>query len=83
MQDLSDLARNGPWVTSQAGGNMVSSNAEAQTAPGSLPSDTLPDRDHQGDPAVTASDMVPLGTPPARITTGGYAPSPSVWKTAG
>jgi hypothetical protein len=80
MIDLSHLARNGPWVTSQAGGNMTSSNMEALTAPGSPPSDPLPDRTSQGDPVVSASDTVPVGTPPSRITTGGYAPSPPVWQ---
>ena len=82
ITDLSHLAADGPWVTSQAGGNMTSSNAAAMTAPGSPPADPLPDRTHQGDPAVSSSDTVPVGTPPAKITTGGYVPSPAVWKTA-
>lgn len=40
------------WVTSQAGGNMVSSNDGAFTAPGSQPVDKLTDRDVQSDPHV-------------------------------
>lgn len=66
MQDLSHLAANGPWVTSQAGGNMVSSNDQAMTGPGSEPVDPLPDREHQGEPKVTFTQSVPLGTIPGR-----------------
>ena len=77
MQDLSDLAANGPWVTSQAGGNMMSSNEQAMTAPGSPPADPLPDREHQGDPTVTLTDnprtvMVDNGA--------GFTPSPVAWQ---
>lgn len=79
MQDLSHMARNGPWVTSQAGGNMISSNEQALTAPGSPAADPLPDRDHQGDPSVTASGTRPVGTPPARVTTGHYIPATATW----
>jgi hypothetical protein len=76
MQDLSAMAKNGPWVTSQAGGNMMSSNEQAMTAPGSPPADPLPDREHQGDPAVTVVDK-----PRAVMTTGSaFAPSPLAWK---
>lgn len=56
MRDLSSLAANGPWVTSQAGGNMTSSNEQAMTGKGTKPVDPLPDRDHQGDPHVTPID---------------------------
>lgn len=52
MQDLSALAKDSMWVTSQAGGNMVSSNEGAHTAPGSQPVDKLTDRDVQSDPHV-------------------------------
>ena len=76
MQDLSSMAKNGPWITSQAGGNMMSSNEQAMTAPGSLPADPLPDRSEQGDPKVTATAK------PRSVLTHGttYAPSPAVWK---
>jgi hypothetical protein len=82
MQDLSEMARNGPWVTSQAAGNMTSSNDEAMTAPGSQPVDPLPDRADQGDPKVTSSDDVPVGTPAARVTAG-YNPAAIIWKPIG
>ena len=80
MEDLSHLAQNGPWITSQAGGNMVSSNEQAMTAPGSKPTDPLPDRTDQGDPTVNFSGPVlPVGTPPPRISTT-FTPSSVAWK---
>lgn len=76
MEDLSHLAAAGPWVTSQAGGNMVSSNEQAQTGPGTQPADPLPDRDHQGDPTVGM-----IAKPISVLTHGiAYAPAPAVWK---
>ena len=62
MQDLSGLAKNSMWVTSQAGGNMTSSSAEAFTAPGSEPVDPVPDRDKQGDPHVDLAEPMPPAT---------------------
>lgn len=50
------------WVTSQAGGNMVSSNEDAFTAPGSQPVDKLTDRDVQSDPHVEVPPEMPPGT---------------------
>ncbi len=79
MQDLSALARNGPWVTSQAGGNMISSNEQAMTGPGSEPVDPLPDRDRQGDPHVTYTGDVPVGTAPARRPAP-FNPAAVTWK---
>lgn len=52
VRDLSHLAKNSMWPSSQAGGNMVSDNDEAMTAPGSQPVDKLTDRDVQSDPTV-------------------------------
>jgi hypothetical protein len=79
MQDLSGEARFGPWVTSQAGGNMISSNERAMEGPGSLPADPLPDRSHQGDPEVGVT-----GKPRAVLERGvPYAPAPAVWRTVG
>ncbi len=70
------MAKNGPWVTSQAGGNMSSSNEQAMTAPGTPPVDPLQDREHQGDPTVT-----PIDNPRTVMTTGtAFAPSPVAWK---
>lgn len=61
MQDLSNLAKDSMWVTSQAGGNMQSSNSKAMTAPGSRPVDPLPDRDSQDDPTVDLGAPTPVG----------------------
>jgi hypothetical protein len=70
MQDLSQLAQDSMWPTSQAAGNMTSSNDQAMTAPGSLPVTPLPDRQHQDDPNVSMSGPpVPVcysGKPQAR-----------------
>jgi hypothetical protein len=71
MEDLSALAADSMWVTSQAGGNMVSSNEGAHTAPGSQPVDKLTDRDVQSDPHVELPPRTPPGTngkPKARGT---------------
>ena len=78
MQDLSSLAKNGPWATSQAGGNMMSSTEQAMTAPGSPPADPLPDREHQGDPTVTAADSPRSVMVHATGST--YAPTSVAWK---
>lgn len=62
MQDLSHLAENSITATSQAAGNMLSSNAQAMTAPGSEPVDPLPDRARQDDPNLTQSGPdLPVG----------------------
>jgi hypothetical protein len=57
--DLSHLLRPDPVSalvpTSQAAGNMTSSNANARTAPGSVPVDPLPPAAEQDDPDVTAT----------------------------
>lgn len=82
MQDLSGQARFGPWATSQAGGNMISSNEQAMTAPGSEPSDPLPDRDHQSDPSVGVGAERPVGTAPSRLPAA-YRPVPVTWKAMG
>lgn len=84
MQDLSNLFSDplsALVVTSQAGGNMQSSNNDAMTAPGSKPTDPLPDRSEQGQPKVTAS-------PGPQVVKGGkdhhpgstYSPGPPAWK---
>jgi len=76
VQDLSALAKNSITVTSQAGGNMQSSNENAMTAPGSRPVDPLPERTDQGDPTLDVADkprsMLTHGTP--------YAHAPAVWE---
>lgn len=79
MIDLSGEARFGPWVTSQAAGNMISSNEQAMTAPGSEPADPLPDRAHQGDPTVEMSAEIPVGTAPSRRPAE-YRPAALTWR---
>lgn len=81
MQDLSQLAEDSMWVTSQAAGNMTSSNENAMTAPGSRPVDPLPDRATQGDPTVDLPVATPPGEPDGRVHDG-YTPSPVSWKKA-
>jgi hypothetical protein len=77
-QDLSSLAKDSMWPTSQAGGNMQSDADTAMTAPGSEPVDPLPDRDHQGDPhvEVPASSMPPGTDGKARAASGDFTPPP-------
>lgn len=59
MEDVSSLLPGDPITalspTSQAGGNMMSSNRYAMTAPGSQPTDPLPPAKDQGDPKITPS----------------------------
>lgn len=52
--------------TSMSAGNMTSSNRLAMTSPGSPPVDPLPPASHQGDPKITPSGTVPVGTPAKR-----------------
>jgi hypothetical protein len=74
MQDLSHLAAGSLAVSSMSGGNTVSSNAAALTAPGSTPVDP---------PAVLKADPA-LEFTAKHVSVyehgGGYAPSPPVWK---
>ena len=64
MQDLSNILPVDPVSalapTSQAGGNMLSSNEEAMTAPRSQPVDVLTDRDVQSDPKITPSNKAEI-----------------------
>ena len=81
MQDLSSLAKDGPWITSQDGGNMIHDNDPAMTGPGSPPVTPLPARKEQGNPTVTYTGDVPVGSKPDRSGTGGgYSPSSVSWK---
>ena len=80
MQDLSHLAANSVTATSQAAGNMVSSNDQAMTAPGSRPVDPLPDRTKQGEPDLDIGPAQPVGTARGRGPVP-YNPTPATWKT--
>jgi hypothetical protein len=55
VQDLSSLARDSMWPTSQEAGNMTSGRPAAMSAPGSTPVTPLPPAKDQGDPQVSAS----------------------------
>jgi hypothetical protein len=52
VQDLSHLAIDSMWVTSQEGGNMMSGRPAAMSAPGSQPVTPLPPAKDQGVPHV-------------------------------
>ena len=55
MQDLSHLAADSMWPTSQEAGNMMSGRPKAMSAPGSNPTTPLPPAKDQGDPTVENS----------------------------
>jgi hypothetical protein len=60
MEDLSHLATDSMWPTSQEAGNMMSDRPAAMSAPGSPPVTPLPPAKDQGRPTVT----VPPATRP-------------------
>lgn len=85
MEDLSPLAEGSMWPTSQAGGNMMSGRARAMSAPGSMPTDPLPEEKDQGEPAVTPSDTLThtsSGKPDARTVDGNWRPGAPSWGPA-
>ena len=78
-QDLSSLAKDSIWPSSQAAGNMTSSSREAMTAPGSSPVDPIPDRNKQGDPSILLGPQMPVsddGKPQPDVS---YTPNPVRW----
>jgi hypothetical protein len=81
MIDLSKLAEDSMWPTSQAGGNMTSNNRGAMTAPGSPPVDPLIDRAKQGDPTVKLGAQMKTGTSgkPQASEQAHYAPQQARW----
>jgi hypothetical protein len=81
MQDLSKLADDSMWPTSQAGGNMVSSSRLARTAPGSPPVDDLVDRAVQSDPTIKLGAQMATGTSGKPQASGrpAYTPTPCRW----
>jgi hypothetical protein len=79
MRDLSALAKDTMWLTSQAGGNMQSSNRLAMTAPGSQPVDPVPDRTQQGDPHVELGPARPPGQDGKPQPASSYTPNPARW----
>ena len=62
MQDLSSLADNSITATSQAAGNMTSSNRQAMSAPGTQPVTPLPPARDQDSPDLTMTAEIPPGT---------------------
>lgn len=60
--DLSGMAKDSIWPSSQAAGNMTSSSREAMAAPGSAPVDPVPDRNKQGDPTIALGPLMATGT---------------------
>ena len=89
MQDLSHILPSDPVTalapTSQAGGNVMSSNNLVGTAPGSQPVDPLPPAKDQGEPKVIPSNstQIKTGTTGKRKPSASYsAPKPS-WGKAG
>lgn len=76
MQDLSHLSDGSLAVSSMSGGNTVSSNDAAMTAPGSEPVDPMPNQDSRADPSLTWTH-----TPVSVLGHGAeYAPWPAVWR---
>jgi hypothetical protein len=61
VQDLSRLAEDSMWVTSQGAGNMTSGRPRAMSAPGSKPVDPLPEAKEQEDPHVELGPPRPVG----------------------
>jgi hypothetical protein len=83
MEDLSSLAKDSMWCTSQAAGNRQSKSALAMTAPGSSPVDRELPSEQMADPHVNFSNPeIPTGTdgkPQASGQTGPYKPGPPKW----
>lgn len=63
MRDLSALAVDSMWVTSQEGGNLVHDNSGAMTAPGSRPVTPMPPEVEQPDPTVALGTPIAVGAP--------------------
>lgn len=86
MQDLSHIFPSDPVTalapTSQAAGNMMSSNAYAMTAPGGVPVDPLPPSKDQGNPDIDVSGpVVKTGTSGKPQASGEdrYTPKAPAW----
>ncbi len=81
IEDLSKLAKDSMWSSSQAAGNMTSSNEEAMTAPGSPPVDPVQPAADQGDPTVKLGAPMKTGTDgkPQASSQASYNPSPVRW----
>ena len=81
MRDLSSLATDSMWVTSQEGGNLVHDNSGAMTAPGSRPVTPLPPVSEQPDPHVDMGTPIAVGAQarhPKPATS--FSPASVTWK---
>jgi hypothetical protein len=84
VQDLSSLAADSMWPTSQAAGNRQSKSSNAMTAPGSSPVDRELPEDQMADPQVEVGPGVKPGTdgrPRARAGSLNPLPPPAWGKT--
>jgi hypothetical protein len=82
MQDLSGLAIDSMWVTSQAAGNRQSKPDNAMTAPGSSPVDRELPEAQMADPQVDVGPPVRTGTsgkPRAAASTADWRPGAPAW----
>ena len=76
VADLSRLAEGSLAVSAMSGGNTVSSNAAAMTAPGSPPVDRMPNQAELADPSLELT-----AKPVSVLVSGtGYTPAPVTWK---
>ena len=81
MRDLSALASDSMWVTSQEGGNLVHDNSGAMTAPGGRAVTPLPPAEDQPDPHVDVTNAGAVGVPSRHPRPGtSYTPSSVTWK---
>ena len=79
MQDLSHLAKDSIWPTSQEAGNMMSGRDAAMSAPGSQPVTPLPPAKDQGEPTVEVPAAIRPGTDGKPQPRTGYHPGPPAW----
>jgi hypothetical protein len=80
--DLSHLALDSMWATSQAGGNRQSSSSQAYTAAGSPPVDPEVPKQLMADPHVSTTSNLPLdtdGKPQASSQAGAWKPAAPQW----
>jgi hypothetical protein len=81
VKDLSTLAVDSMWVTSQEGGNLIHDNSGAMTAPGTRPATPMPPEVEQSDPNVALGPQIAVGAParhPQPSTS--FSPTSVTWK---
>ena len=80
MQDLSSLAKDGPWTGSEAATNTVT--VPQPFSGQGTPSESTAN-ESAGDPKGGTTDTLNLNYPPGRIKGSSYSPGPVAWKTTG